>query len=94
MGTGPRSSSSPHRKMRRSVTGSTSGSVKEFVTEIRAIVEPAQLAAEKAHKSWCGDAAPYIDRIFSRTSNVQQQEASHDAEIFVKAVHAVDSICT
>jgi hypothetical protein len=35
-----------------------------------------------------------IDRIFSRTSNVQQQEASHNAEIFVKAIHAGDSIRT
>jgi hypothetical protein len=27
---------------------------------------------------------------FPRTSNVQQQEAAHDTEIFVKAIHAVD----
>src|SRR5271169_790804 len=47
-----------------------------------------------ALRLWRGDAAQSIDRIFSRTSNVQQQEASHHAEIFVKAVHAVDSICT
>jgi len=41
-----------------------------------------------------GGATQYIDRIFSRTSHVQQQEASHNAEIFVKAIHAVDSIRT
>ena len=38
------------------------------------------------------DTAQCIDRIFSRTSNVQQQEASHNAKIFVKAIHAVDLI--
>ena len=41
-----------------------------------------------------GDAAQYIDRIFSGTGSVQQQEASHNAEIFIKAVHAVDTILT
>src|SRR5271167_1317614 len=60
---------------------------------IVSITEPARIAAEKAHRSWRGDAAHYIDRIFSRTSNVQQQEAAHDAEIFVKAIHTVDSFC-
>ena len=31
---------------------------------------------------------------FPATSNVQQQEASHNAEVFVKAVQAVDVIRT
>jgi hypothetical protein len=47
-----------------------------------------------AHRLWRGGATQYIDRIFSGTSDVQQQEASHNAEIFVKAIHAVDSIRT
>ncbi len=39
------------------------------------------------------DTVQCIDRIFSRTSNIQQQEATHNAEIFVKAIHAGDLIC-
>src|SRR5271170_6614942 len=35
-----------------------------------------------------------IDRIFSRTRDVKQQEASHDTEVFVKAFHAFDFIRT
>ena len=45
-----------------------------------------------AHRLWRGDTEHCIDRIFSRTSHVQQQEASHNAEIFVKAIHVVDSL--
>ena len=41
-----------------------------------------------------GDTEQSINRIFSRTGNVQQQEASHYAEIFIKAIHTVDSIRT
>jgi hypothetical protein len=41
-----------------------------------------------------GDAAQYIDRIFSGTSNVQQQETSYDTESVVRAVHAVNPIRT
>ena len=35
-----------------------------------------------------------MDRKFSGTRNVQQQEASHNAEIFVKAIQAGDLIRT
>ena len=49
---------------------------------------------EPTHRLWHRDTAQCIDRIFSRTSNVQQQEAPHDAEIFVKAIHAIDLIRT
>jgi predicted metalloprotease with PDZ domain len=41
-----------------------------------------------------GDTVQCIDRIFSSASNVQQQEATHNAEIFVKAIHAGDLIRT
>src|SRR5208337_3154200 len=41
-----------------------------------------------------GNTVQCIDRIFSSTSNVQQQEATHNAEIFVKAIHAGDLIRT
>ena len=47
-----------------------------------------------AHRSWRSDTVQYIDRIFSPTSNVQQQETSNNAEILVKAIHAVDLIRT
>ena len=47
-----------------------------------------------SHRLWRGDAEQCIDRIFSRTGNAQQQEASHNAEIFVKAIQAVDLIRT
>src|ERR1700689_5891047 len=43
---------------------------------------------------WGADAAQCIDRISSRASNGQQQEASHNAEIFVKVVHTVNVIRT
>jgi hypothetical protein len=43
---------------------------------------------------WRGYTAKRIDRIFSSASNVQQQEASHDAEVFVKTIHAGDLIRT
>src|SRR6516164_2087075 len=43
---------------------------------------------------WRGDAAQCIDRVFSSTGSVQQQEASHNAEVFIETVHAVDSIGT
>jgi hypothetical protein len=35
-----------------------------------------------------------IDRIFSRTCDVKQQKASHNTEVFVEALHAVDFIHT
>jgi hypothetical protein len=39
-----------------------------------------QRAANKLRvELWRRDTAQYIDRIFSRPSNVQQQEASHNA---------------
>jgi hypothetical protein len=41
-----------------------------------------------------GDTEQSINRILSRTDNVQQQKASHYAEIFIKAIHTVDSIRT
>jgi hypothetical protein len=47
-----------------------------------------------AHRLWRGDIAQRIDRIFSRACNVQQQEASHDADIFVEGIHAVDLLRT
>jgi len=47
----------------------------------------------KAQKAlWRGNTAQCIDRILSRTGNVQQQEASHNAEIFVKAIHAIGAL--
>jgi hypothetical protein len=41
-----------------------------------------------------GDTEQSINRIFSCTGSVQQREASHYAEIFIKAIHTVDSIRT
>jgi hypothetical protein len=52
------------------------------------------LAGKDTKALWRGNTAQCIDRILFRTCNVQQQEASHDAEIFVKAIHAIDSIRT
>src|SRR5580658_944324 len=40
------------------------------------------------------DIAQCIHGISTSTGNVQQQEASHDADIFVKAIHAVDLFST
>jgi hypothetical protein len=45
---------------------------------------------QTAHRLWRGDAGHCIDRIFSCASNAQQQEASHKAKIFVKALQVVD----
>ena len=39
------------------------------------------------HILWRGDAQQCINRILSCTRN-EQQEASHNAEVFVKALHA------
>jgi hypothetical protein len=41
---------------------------------------------------WRGYATQCIDRIFSCTGNEQEQEASHNTEVFVKALHAGDAI--
>jgi hypothetical protein len=40
-----------------------------------------------SHILWRGDAQQCINRILSCTRN-EQQEASHNAEVFVKALHA------
>jgi len=52
----------------------------------------AALLSPIEHRSWRGDAPKCIDRIFSGARNVQQQEAPHNAEVFVKVLHAGESI--
>jgi hypothetical protein len=46
-----------------------------------------QLDGKMSEKLQRNDAQQSIDRMFSGAGNTQQQEASHNAEVFVKGLH-------